>query len=415
MSLKFKQPIKKWLQEHKTYLNTIVSLTGIEITLLILTINYLLAGPNSEYTIWVGAESMNLFFTALLIALLVLLVILLSKITRKYIYLISLLVIVFFIGMHTIYFAHGSQYLGADRDTALVIAARSLLQLNNPWDNITQLGGVIDTGPTSILLALPFVKIFSSTNLLNFLFYIILVALFLQGDVTKKNNSFILIVTLILFFNSGFWHNFFWTLGEYYYGIPFLFAAWLATNHQRNSLAGALLAAALWVRVSYLLLIFAFLGWWLFYYWPGWKQWLRLITGGIISSLIIWLPFLFICGQSLLDFNPIMPALKFNKSDWPDVNIIFHNLNTLSQLLGNNFVVLKLILAISVALGLALLLRKRYSQPFLHITILSFLSITIFWSPKVMADYQLIYMIPALLFVSHHKSTAKFQECKCDS
>jgi hypothetical protein len=84
------------------------------------------------------------------------------------------------------------------RDDAAEMTTRAFLQGKNPWNHVSELGVSATTGPASILLAIPFVAAFGEINWMSFLFWVLMFAVLLIGDIREENDSFPILALIIL-------------------------------------------------------------------------------------------------------------------------------------------------------------------------------------------------------------------------
>ncbi|MCX7009537.1 MAG: hypothetical protein NTY53_20215 [Kiritimatiellaeota bacterium] len=127
---------------------------------------------------------------------------------------------------HVFVDAQGPQDAFSDRNEAVENAARAMLQGTNPWNARSVLGLPITTGPSSILLAVPSVKLTGRINLLTFSFWALFLGLLLAGDLLRRNGSFVLLGLLVLLPWTGVLHTLHWSLDELYYAVILLPVLW---------------------------------------------------------------------------------------------------------------------------------------------------------------------------------------------
>lgn len=165
---------------------------------------------------------------------------------------------IFYIGMK---FYRGMDCLnmGSDRDDALYQSVTHFLNGEYPYDKLTFLHHVIFTGPSSILLSLPFVKFFNSIQIFStatILFLVIYLWQYAEKDSRVPILSLSLtIMTLTPFFNTIFWG----AEEELLYGLPFLYLAvitFFSKNIKSDSIKGIvigmLLGISVMVRMTYM-------------------------------------------------------------------------------------------------------------------------------------------------------------------
>jgi hypothetical protein len=190
-------------------------------------------------------------------------------------------------------------------------------------------------------------------------------------------------------------------LDELYY--PFLLFPWVyvALRRKRLFLAGFLLAAIMLFRLSYVFMVLGCLFWYAFDRRPSVRDVLQLGGGALIAAAFIVAPFVIIGGHEFFQYNAFTTAYSYSGfTDWPETNIIFQGLNTMSASVGP--VGIRLVrLGLFCSLLFALTWRLRSStipHPFWHITASSFLAHIIIWFPSLWPlDYSLIFVLPAFL------------------
>ena len=149
--------------------------------------------------------------------------------------------------------ANRAQDKVSTRDAAVEMTAQALMRGENAWN--VDLGVEVTTGPTSILLALPFVSLFGQINWLSFLFWAVLLGVLLGLDTYYRNNSWPTLALMILLGLFDIEHTMYWSLEELYYPVLYLALAYLLTTRERWGWAGALLAASILSRPSYCFLV----------------------------------------------------------------------------------------------------------------------------------------------------------------
>jgi hypothetical protein len=298
--------------------------------------------------------------------------------------------------------ANGRHDSGSDRDDAVEIGARALLQLHNPWESQSILGLPITTGPSSLFLALPFVALGDSINMLTFLFWLLFLALLWLGDLRTQNGSLPWLVALLLMPISGLAHTLFWSLDELYYGAILLPFVWLSLERGSLFLAGAVAALIALSRLSY---VFGLLGlgiWWLTHKRPSLRDVGVFLAGGLSfvagSALILRL----IAGASLWRYNFVRNLLQEPLVEGH--NLVAKSIVRVLKALGTSAWSASLVvLALAVP---ACFLLRRPNHPFFHVALPMLLAHTIAFSPGKPEDYALIVVIPAMYGVAFAAAAA---------
>jgi hypothetical protein len=187
-----------------------------------------------------------------------------------------------FFSYHVFVDAQGPQDAFSDRNEAVENAARSMLQGTNPWSARSVLGLPITTGPSSIMLAVPVVKVTGRINLLTFCFWALFLGLLLIGDVLCRNGSFVLLGLLVLLPWTGVLHTLHWSLDELYYAVILLPVLWFLLERRWLVWAGVLMGFMCFSRLVY---VFGLIGvglWWLSRRSDNWKQAWRLVLGALL-------------------------------------------------------------------------------------------------------------------------------------
>jgi hypothetical protein len=187
------------------------TITAVPLILLFALLYELLAGKSSIDGIPKG------YFSLLAYVLLFCLIALFLKLPRWIPYFAIILAIIIHVFYFTQIIAKFDQDANSTRDDAVEMTTKAFLRGENPWNNMPELGVQATTGPASILLAMPFVMIFGEINLLTFLFWVLIFAISLVGDIQNKNNSFPILSLLFITGIFGFSHTLFWSLDELYF------------------------------------------------------------------------------------------------------------------------------------------------------------------------------------------------------
>ncbi len=326
------------------------------------------------------------------------------RLPRWLVYNCVLVVMVALIGWGSFVDAKGSHDRGSDRDDGVEISASMLMQGSNPWNERTQLNLRITTGPSSILLAVPFVALFGEINALTFIMWTCFLIFILAGDVAFRNNTFATIIMLLLFPWSGFLHTLHWSLDELYYGAILLPVLWLALRRNRLIIAGLLGAFICLVRLSYAPMVFAAGLWWMLERKRAVKDYLRIAAGGLLYCSVAVSVFMVIGGSDFITNNFWHNSQMQSLDD--TTNVVTTLLSTtLGWLptgpLGSMVIIIPLIVISGIAM------RRGTTHPFYQISIAGLLGHSIAFSPDFRIDYQLILLIPALYSIAFTEQTAK--------
>ena len=80
-----------------------------------------------------------------------------------------------------LFFAYGvftsTDTIQSDRDNAVIISAKALMNFENPYSYKTEIGQEITTGLFNAFISIPFVYLFGNVQLLSFLFYFLFLIL----------------------------------------------------------------------------------------------------------------------------------------------------------------------------------------------------------------------------------------------
>jgi hypothetical protein len=318
------------------------------------------------------------------------------RLPRWLIYKIVLVAMIALVGWGTFVDSKGPHDGGSDRDDGVEIAASTLMRGNNPWNERTQLNPAITTGPSSILLAVPFVALFGEINLLTFIMWTVFLIFILVGDVAYRNSCLATIILLLLFPLSGFLHTLHWSLDELYYGAIVLPVLWFALKRNKLVIAGVVGAFICFVRLSYAPVVVAAGLWWLFERKREVKAYSKIAAGGISYVVAVVSVFGVIGGneffannfwhnsqmQSLNDTTNIITNVLSNALGWFPAGPI-----------GSMFIILPVIVISAIAM-------RSVPHPFYHMSIAGLLGHTIAFSPHFVMDYQLMFVIPALYSIA---------------
>ena len=325
------------------------------------------------------------------------------RLPRWVIYKGILIAMVAFISWSALIDSKGPHDAGSDRDDGVEIAASALMRGNNPWNERTQLGLRITTGPSSIMLAVPFVAAFGEINLLTLAMWTAFLLFLLYGDATGRNNSFPTSILLLAFPWFGFLHTLHWSLDELYYGAIISPILWFALKHRRLFIAGLVGSFICFVRLSYAPMVFAAGLWWVFDRKRSIRDYFAIASGGLLYCVFMLFVFWGIGGGDFWTnnfwHNSQMQSLSNTN------NAVTTALSSLLERLpagpvGSMVIVIPLILIAAIAM------RKKVEHPFYHMSVAGLLGHTIAFSPHFTMDYQLIFMIPAIYGVAFTRSEA---------
>ena len=265
--------------------------------------------------------------------------------------------------------ARGPQDAGSDRDDAAEIATSGFLHRHNPWEQRTQIGNVITTGPGTLLLAAPFVAVTHHIDWLTFAFWMFFAAVLLIEDIRQRNQTWL---PLCLLYFAGVFlietaqH---WSLEELSYGCVFIVLATWAARRGAAACMGAALAFAFLIRANYAFVAFGVVLWWWLEEGASWRALARAALGGATTLLATGIVFRLVVGPSLWLTGPLGPALSKSASPWPDANSLYHLLQvTLGHAPGQLALPLRSSVALGVILLVALLMRRagRSGHPYWH-------------------------------------------------
>ena len=217
----------------------------------------------------------------------------------------AILIFAFLVFLIGIKLYRGLDGIGAqgDRDDALYQSVIHLLQGRYPYDTPTFLDNPITTGPTSILVSLPFIALFNSPHVVSIMTLGFL-AFYMAGYVKRKTGVaylalFIATLTFIPFSNWAFWEG----SEEVLYGFPFLYGAIVIlastkdTPH-RDLIGGLLLGFAVMVRISYVLPVAVV--WLVFALHRPIRRSLLVGLGTLVGAVLVSVPFLILNGNHFI-------------------------------------------------------------------------------------------------------------------
>ena len=335
-----------------------------------------------------------------LTAVLVLLGLHLMRLPRWFIYGTWLSALIGIFGFYVFIDAQGPQDDISDRNEAVEIATGALLHGENPWNSKSILGLPITTGPSSILTAIPAVKLTGRINLLTFSYWSLFLVLLLAGDLLRRNESFVTLGLLLLFPWMGFLHTLHWSLEELYYAAILLPLLWALLSRRWLFWAGVLMGFMFFSRLAY---VYGLVGvglWWLWQSRENWRDVWRIVTGATVYIAVTLLIFYFIGGHDFLTANFWKNSQMSGLAS--DANWLAASLSWLRNLAQPP---LAYLLVCLLLLPVSWLLR-RVSHPFYHFALGSFLAITVAFAPPWPADYILLMLIPLLYGVAYHERLA---------
>lgn len=79
----------------------------------------------------------------------------------------------------------------SDRDNAVIISAKALMNFENPYEYKTEIGQGITTGLFNAIISIPFIYLFGNIQLLSFLFYLTFLILIYE-------RSYLIYIVLLL-------------------------------------------------------------------------------------------------------------------------------------------------------------------------------------------------------------------------
>jgi hypothetical protein len=282
--------------------------------------------------------------------------------------------------------------VGSDRDDAVEIAARALLHGSNPWGQKSTLNLPITTGPSSILIALPFAATTGRINGLTFIAWCAFLCCLVLADIRQRNNTFLTICLLLLFPWFGFLHTLHWGLDELYYAAILAPLLWQTLARGRLEWAGAIGGFMALSRLSYAPAVLAAGLWWVLKERRTFRGVLRVGLGGMAYVVTVIGFFWLREGSEFLQKNFWLNSqtTPLRHGDNPVAVSVGALLGVLPPgTLGSSVVVLFLT-------ALASLAMRRLDHPFFHMAVALVLAHSISFSPSYPMDYQLTFLVPAL-------------------
>ena len=120
-----------------------------------------------------------------------------------------------------LFFTYGTftspDIVSSDRDNAVIISARALMSLENPYNHRTEIGQVITTGLFSSFISIPFVYLFGNIRLLSFLFYFAFLILI------YRSNHFTIFALAIVLLSPFLYRIMYYRLDELYWVVFYIF------------------------------------------------------------------------------------------------------------------------------------------------------------------------------------------------
>jgi hypothetical protein len=227
-------------------------------------------------------------------------------------YMLILTATILYMSVYILIIAEGGHDWQSTRDDALEATATNLLHGKNPWQTSKDL--VPTTGPTSILIALPFVALCGKVNVLSLIVWITFISILLYWDIKKQNEVWPVLCGLIISGVYGFEHTLFWGLDELYYPFIYLAIAYLFACRGRWFAVGALYAAAILSRPCFLFPVFGFFMWDAFRPDFTLRKFIHQIYGGIFAAGIILLPIVLVDHTNPLTYpGYFMSKMKTKK------------------------------------------------------------------------------------------------------
>lgn len=314
------------------------------------------------------------------------------RVPRWLIYIGALLVMLCLLSWCVLVDANGPDDRFSDRDDAVEIAALALMSGGNPWSESSPLGLPITTGPTNVLLAMPFVKLFGKVNMLSLSMWIFFFAIVLFADIYRRNNVFLMVSLLFATPWLGFLHTLHWSLDELYYAAILSPLIWLMFVRKKYFIAGMACGAMILSRVSYLFTVIAIVLWWVLAVYPSLKSLFVVAFGSGVFIVAILGLFLAVGGNDFIQHNFWVNAQAVTKHSGG--RFLAGDFDSILNLLMGEMM-LRAILVVLAIMALAYPLRRLFN-PFYLMTIASLLAHTILFSPNNPSDYQLIIVIPAI-------------------
>ena len=280
----------------------------------------------------------------------------------------------------------------SDRNEAVEIGARALLQCQNPWNENSILNLPITTGPSSMVLAIPAVYVSGTIIPLSFAAWVVFVAFLLAGDVAYRNNTFPAMCLAMLIPLTGFTYTWHWALDELYYAAILTPLVWLALRQRHLVVAGSLCGFMLFSRLGYAFAILPLGLWWLLSERRRMRECMLLAAGGMSYCLFMLVILFMIGGRDFLHANFLLNsrvACLSNDSNW-----LSHSLTAALSILPHGMAGSTMVLSIIILL--ASIGMRAIPHPFFHIALGLLLAHTIGFSPGNANDYKLIFVIPVM-------------------
>lgn len=212
-----------------------------------------------------------------------------------------------------------------DRDDALYQSTINFLNGRYPYAELTFRHHVIHSGPSSILLSLPFVKLFNNIQVVSAL-AILFLAAYLWKYAERFSTAPVLSLALTVMVLTPFANFNFWECGEeLLYGLPFLYLSVIIFFNKRikrdfikSIVIGILLGISALVRITYVFPISVILGFILVN--KGIKNFISAVIAFIFAFLVICLPF------AVMDYKHFIPHILLT---WFDADVSFMTQNVL--------------------------------------------------------------------------------------
>lgn len=328
------------------------------------------------------------------------------KLPRWIFYTILLLLFIRHVHLYTQNYARLDYDIQSTRDEAVEASARAFLDGKNPWNNVAvgppKALVPASSGPASILFAVPAILLFNEINWLTLFFWMLFSAILLIGDLHEQNGTFPI---LILLFTAGIFHiniTMQMSLDELYFPYLFVALAYGCIMRKRYFWAGFFIFITALFRLNFIFIIFGFLLWHYLNHKPSLHNLGLIALGGTTVTILVLLPFLLVGKGDFLQYNSFKFAFTLSgMSSWPENNVFFVGLNSLSRITGPNIMrFIKLLTTIGLMTLFSLRMR-HLEHPFWHVTIGAFLAISIAWFPAYSPiDYELLPVLPAFMAVA---------------
>ena len=298
--------------------------------------------------------------------------------------------------------AVGGQDGGSDRDDAVELGCKALLRGQNPWAITTQLRNAISTGPTSFLIAMPFVWIFGRINEMTFFFWLALGAAAFYGDVLRRNGTFMLVVPVMQLGLMDLHTTRYWSLDELAFATLFFLGAWALVERKRYLITGLCLGQTLMCRASYLFPVIAFVCWLRWGKTVHLRQLLTTLCGICLSVATVAGFFAIRFHATIRAANPL--AIAVYKANWalPRGNELTNALTAILNVPPAVMPAARALLAIALILCLArVAARARASNPLTYVALGNLLGFTVVhYAGKFADNFSAPIVLPALLALS---------------